>query len=51
MIELTPEQRQALDERRGEPVRVLDPVTHNAYLFVREVEMGCQGLEPRTSRV
>jgi hypothetical protein len=36
MIELTPEQRQALDERRGEPVRVLDPVTNNAYLLVRE---------------
>jgi len=35
MIELTPEQRQALEERNGEPVRVVDPATHDAYVLVR----------------
>jgi hypothetical protein len=35
MIELTPEQRQALEERHGEPVRVVDPATQGAYVLVR----------------
>ncbi len=35
MIELTPEQRQALDEQHGQPVRVVDPSTHDAYVLVR----------------
>jgi hypothetical protein len=35
MIELTPEQRQALDGRHGEPVRVVDPSTQDAYMIVR----------------
>ena len=35
MIELTPEQRQALDEQHGEPVRVVDPSTQDAYMIVR----------------
>jgi hypothetical protein len=35
MIELTPQQREALDEYQGEPVRVVDPVTRDAYLLVR----------------
>jgi hypothetical protein len=35
MIELTPEQRQALDEQQGEPVRVVDPSTRDAYVLVR----------------
>ena len=34
MIELNPEQRQAVAE--GEPVRIIDPVTHDAYVLVRE---------------
>lgn len=33
MIELTPEQRQAVDQ--GEPVRVIDPSTQDAYVIVR----------------
>jgi hypothetical protein len=33
MIELTPEQAQAV--KQGEPVRVLDPQTHDAYVVVR----------------
>jgi hypothetical protein len=36
MLELTPERRQALDKQSGAPVRILDPVTHDAYLLVRE---------------
>jgi hypothetical protein len=34
MIELTPEQRQALQEQNGEPVRVVDPVTQRAYVLM-----------------
>jgi hypothetical protein len=34
MIELTPEQRQALEARHGEPVRVVDPATQDAYVLV-----------------
>ena len=33
MIELNPEQRQAVEH--GEPVRIIDPLTHDAYVFVR----------------
>ncbi len=35
MIELTPEQRQALEQKNGEPVRVIDPSTHDAYVLMR----------------
>jgi hypothetical protein len=35
MIELTPEQRQALDEQHGEPVRVIDSLRNDAYVLVR----------------
>ena len=33
MIELDPEQRQAV--AHGEPVRIVDPMTHDAYVLVR----------------
>jgi hypothetical protein len=33
MIELNPEQRQAVAQ--GEPVQIIDPVTHDAYVLVR----------------
>lgn len=33
MIELTPEQRQAVEQ--GEPVRLVDETTHDAYVLVR----------------
>jgi hypothetical protein len=33
MIELNPEQRQAIAQ--GQPVQVIDPVTHDAYVLVR----------------
>ena len=33
MIELNPEQRQAMAQ--GEPVRIIDPLTHDAYVLVR----------------
>ncbi len=33
MIELDPEQRQAVEQ--GEPVRIIDPLTHDAYVLVR----------------
>ncbi|HKI33147.1 MAG TPA: hypothetical protein VKA46_14950 [Gemmataceae bacterium] len=33
MIELTPEQRQAVEQ--GEPVRIVDPATHDALVVVR----------------
>ena len=35
MIELTAEQRQALAAQNGEPVRVVDPATHDAYVLMR----------------
>jgi len=35
MIELTPEQRQALAEQHGEPVRIIDPSTHDDYVLMR----------------
>jgi hypothetical protein len=35
MIELTPEQQQALLQQPGEPLRVVDPATHDAYVLVR----------------
>ncbi|HEX5271221.1 MAG TPA: hypothetical protein VFW33_12060, partial [Gemmataceae bacterium] len=34
MIELTPEQRRALEGRNGEPVRVIDPQTRRAYVLM-----------------
>lgn len=33
MIELNPEQRQAVAQ--GEPVRIIDPLTHDAFVVVR----------------
>jgi hypothetical protein len=36
MIELSPEQRQAMAQ--GQPVRIIDPVTHDAYVLVRAEE-------------
>ena len=33
MIELNPEQRQAV--AHGEPVRIIDPSTHDTYILVR----------------
>lgn len=33
---ITPEQKQAVDQSGGEPVRVEDPETKAAYLIVRE---------------
>jgi len=36
MIELTPEQRQALDRQNGEAVRVVDPATKDTYILIRE---------------
>ncbi len=36
MIELNPEQRQAVAQ--GEPVRIIDPVTHDAYVLVTAAE-------------
>jgi hypothetical protein len=33
MIELNSEQRQAVEQ--GEPVRIIDPLTHDAYVLVR----------------
>jgi hypothetical protein len=35
MIELTPEQRQAVERQNGEPVRVVDPATQHAYVILR----------------
>jgi len=35
MIELTPEQRQALDRQHGGPIRVIDPATQGAYVLMR----------------
>ncbi len=35
MIELTPEQRRAVEAQNGAPVRVVDPQTHNTYVLVR----------------
>jgi hypothetical protein len=34
MIELTPEQCQALDRQNGEPARVVDPATRRAYVLL-----------------
>jgi hypothetical protein len=34
MIELTPEQRRALEAQNGEPLRVIDPQTQNAYVLM-----------------
>ena len=36
MIELDPEQRQAMAQ--GQPVRIVDPLTHDAYVLVRAEE-------------
>jgi hypothetical protein len=36
MIELNPEQRQAIAQ--GQPVEIIDPVTHDAYIVVRADE-------------
>ena len=47
MIELTPEQRQVVDQ--GDPVRVVDPDTHGAYVVVRaEVYERLAGPLPRS---
>src|SRR5262249_17934234 len=34
MIELTPEQRQAVRQQHGEPLRLVDPDTHEAYVLI-----------------
>jgi hypothetical protein len=45
MIELTPEQRQAVEQ--GQPVRVVDPTTRDAFVVVRaEVYEKLAGLAP-----
>src|SRR5689334_4010374 len=36
MAGLTPEQRRLIEQARGEPVRLDDPETHQAYVLVRE---------------
>ena len=36
MATITPELRQAIEKSGGEPVRVEDPQTNEAYLLVRE---------------
>src|SRR5207244_584626 len=36
MIELNPEQRQAVAQ--GQPVRIIDPLTHDAHVLVRAAE-------------
>jgi hypothetical protein len=46
VIELNLEQRQAV--ARGEPVRIIDPLTHDAYVLVRaEVYARLAGVLPR----
>jgi hypothetical protein len=46
MIELDPEQRQMV--ARGEPVRIIDPLTHDAYVVVRaEVYARLAASQPR----
>ena len=46
MIELNAEQRQAVAQ--GEPVRIVDPLTHDAYVLVRaEVYERLSGELPR----
>ena len=52
MIELNPEQRQAVAQ--GEPVRIIDPVTHDAYVrglkheefYVGRLEADPEGIPP-----
>jgi hypothetical protein len=39
LIELTPEQRKAL-QQHGEPLRVVDPATHDTYVLVRSEDYG-----------
>jgi len=46
MIELNQEQRQAVEQ--GEPMRIIDPATHDAYILVRaEVYERLAGALPR----
>jgi hypothetical protein len=40
MIELTPEQRRALEAHNGEPVRVIDPATQRAYVLMPAEQHG-----------
>jgi hypothetical protein len=48
MIKLTPEQRQAVEQ--GEPVRLVDEATHEAYVLLREeVYERLAGARPRAS--
>ena len=35
MVVLSPEQRQAIGEAGGQPVSIIDPLTHDAYVLVR----------------
>ena len=35
MVVLSPEQRQAIGEAGGQPVPIIDPLTHDAYVLVR----------------
>ena len=36
MIELTPEQRQAVSRQSGSPLRAIDPDTQTGYVLIRE---------------
>ena len=46
MIELNPEQRQAMAQ--GQPVRIVDPLTHDAYVLFRAVDYArLEGALPR----
>ena len=46
MIELNPEQRQAMAQ--GQPVRIVDPVTHDDYVLFRAVDYArLEGALPR----
>ncbi len=35
MVVLSPEQRQAIGEAGGQPIPIIDPLTHDAYVLVR----------------
>ena len=48
MIELNTEQRQAMAQ--GQPVRIIDPLTHDAYVLVRSEEYARLAEAPRTTR-
>ncbi len=50
MIELDPEQRQAIAQ--GQPVQIVDPLTHDAYILVRAEDYARERRgEPRKSPI